>query len=105
MRVGEVAGWLGRLVWWVVEWCGGVVVALWSGGSALVGDSVGVLVGILVGVLRVRCLVCGSRCFSCCFDRMIWSVTCLDFLAHASTGLAPRLTAQKACLSLSCESR
>ena len=101
MRVGEVAGWLGRLVWWVVERRGGVVVALWSGGSALVGDSVGVLVGILVGVLRVRCLVCGSRCqclvygsrcFSFCFDRMIWSVTCLDFLAHASTGLAPRLT-------------
>ena len=81
MRVGEVVGCLGRLVRWVVEWCGGVVVVLWSGGSALVGDSVGVLVGILVGVLHVRCLVCGSRCFSCCFDRMIWSVTCLDFLS------------------------
>ena len=47
-----VCGWCGS-GWYggVLEWCGGVVVGLWSGGAALVGDSVGALVGVLVGVL------------------------------------------------------
>ena len=43
MRVGEVAGWLGRLVqWWVVEWCGGMVVVVSR------GDMLAELVRLLV---------------------------------------------------------
>ena len=60
---------------------------LWGSLVVLVGDSVGVLVGVLVGALFgvVYGVSCSGRCFGSCFGRVIWLVTCQDFLTHTFT--------------------
>ena len=79
--VGGVVG--GALVWWgggrVFRWCWSVI------RPVIPSLSWSVFFRVAHGVSY-----CNGRCFGSCFGRMIWSVSCQDFIAHAFTRPAPQ---------------